>query len=130
MCARRLPLEEVKRALMGLAGGKLVKVFDFSAKKLDDETSVRFNSGFAPKKLKIPVPLPKVVVSVCSTLLSHSSPLPPSISQSLNGQVKKDEKTSGRGLVEQERTYLCDAAIVRIMKARRQLSHAELVSLV
>ena len=54
--------EEVKRALMGLGGGKLVKVLEFSSKKLEMDTVVSFNAGFASKKLKIPVPLPKVVV--------------------------------------------------------------------
>lgn len=91
-----IPLTEAKRSLVGLVCGKY-KILQGSNKvEMTDRYTV--NDKFSDKKKKISIPLPKIVV------------------------VKKQivEETN------KNRNYIIDAAIVRIMKARRKISHMEL----
>jgi hypothetical protein len=71
------------------------------AKKINPDDVLVFNPDFAIKALKFKVPLPKVTAKrTTSGLTEHA---------------------------EQQRKFVLDAAIVRIMKARKTLVHSDLI---
>ena len=89
---------------MGLAFGKY-KILHIEAnpdaKKLDNDDVISYNDNCVLKQLKLKVPLPKLVVKRSSAGLTEGA--------------------------ESQRRFSTDAAIVRIMKARKKLLHVELV---
>eukprot|EP01009_Symbiontida_sp_KSa7_P003687 NODE_18_length_2621_cov_624.894246_g15_i0.p1 GENE.NODE_18_length_2621_cov_624.894246_g15_i0~~NODE_18_length_2621_cov_624.894246_g15_i0.p1 ORF type:complete len:346 (+),score=45.58 NODE_18_length_2621_cov_624.894246_g15_i0:1328-2365(+) len=105
----QIPWEEVKKCLQSLALGKYKILLrpdegDSGKKKDVKETdSFQFNDGFTERqrKLKIQNVVPKIT---------------PKNSQQVHGQVEDDRK------------HAIEACIVRVMKSRKCLEHAQLVS--
>eukprot|EP01111_Echinosteliopsis_oligospora_P017242 TRINITY_DN7403_c0_g1_i1.p1 TRINITY_DN7403_c0_g1~~TRINITY_DN7403_c0_g1_i1.p1 ORF type:complete len:756 (-),score=183.44 TRINITY_DN7403_c0_g1_i1:24-2291(-) len=100
-----LPL---KTALLGLIKTKVIDCDAEDCKTWDENTKFMVNLKFASKKLKVACNVPVVVDDQKSTGGATSD-------------VSKQE-------IEQDRVFKLRAAIVRIMKARKVLSHNEVVA--
>lgn len=103
-------LQEVplKTALLGLVKNKVIDTETEETKEWTDSTPFTVNSKLSNKKMKINCNIP-VVIDDIKTGGGASS------------DVTKQE-------IEQDRVFKLRAAIVRIMKARKVLSHNELVA--
>eukprot|EP01110_Echinostelium_bisporum_P003408 TRINITY_DN1830_c3_g1_i1.p1 TRINITY_DN1830_c3_g1~~TRINITY_DN1830_c3_g1_i1.p1 ORF type:complete len:756 (-),score=264.43 TRINITY_DN1830_c3_g1_i1:123-2390(-) len=97
-----------KVALLGLVKSKIIETADEDAKKWDENTKFTVNTKLASKKMKIACNIPVMVDDV----------------KSGGGQPSDVTKQE----VEQDRVFKLRAAIVRIMKSRKTLSHNELVA--
>lgn len=97
-----------KVALLGLMKNNVIEASEEDAKKWDDNTKFTVNTKLASKKMKINCNVPVMVDDVKA---GGGGP----------SDVSKQE-------IEQDRVFKLRAAIVRIMKARKVLSHNELVS--
>jgi cullin 1 len=98
----------LKVALLGLVKTKILDVENENVKEWTDDTVFTLNAKLASKKMKINCNVPVVVDDVKS---GGGAP----------SDVTKQE-------IEQDRVFKLRAAIVRIMKARKVLSHNELVA--
>ena len=112
-----LPIEEVKRVCASMLFNRhkiLVRADDddYSDKNekkpgsLDKNDRVKVNMEFICKQPRIRIPLPKLIVK--------------------KGADEKQKRVYEE--TDRERQYSIDATIVRIMKARRVLSHQDLVA--
>jgi cullin 1 len=97
-----------KVAMLGLVKNKVIDTESEDAKTWDDNTKFSINTKLASKKMKINCNVPVIVDDVKA---GGGGP----------SDVSKQE-------IEQDRVFKLRAAIVRIMKARKVLSHNELVS--
>jgi len=102
--ATKIPKEECKRQVLSMTVSRN-KILLFTkdgtpTKELDEDTRIEANHAFTHEKIK-------VVVSL----------------------IKKDEKAAETAVAEApvERKHVIDAAIVRIMKARKRLDHNSLL---
>jgi cullin 1 len=98
----------LKVALLGLIKNKIIETATEDVKLWTDDTKFIVNSKLANKKLKINCNVPVVVDDKQSAA-------------GVSSDVSKQE-------IEQDRVFKLRAAIVRIMKARKAMSHNELVS--
>jgi cullin 1 len=96
-----IDIEYVKRVLHSLSCGKLKILLKEGpgGKKVDPKDEFKVNSAFKSSKLKFSVPM---------------------ASLNFNDDIKKK--------VKEDRSIMIDAAIVRIMKARKRMAHTALVS--
>jgi cullin 3 len=105
-----IPSPELKRALLSLSLGKYrVLNKHKKSKEITEEEEFSVNEAFSS-------PLKKIKI------LSISSSGPNSIADEMK------ERKETRDKVERERYYHIEAAIVRIMKSRKSLKHAVLIS--
>jgi cullin-4 len=97
-------MAELKRTLQSLACGK-IRVLQKSprGKEVEDEDKLEYNSGFSYKLFRIKINQVQ-----------------------LKETVEENQSTHER--VFQDRQYQIDAAIVRIMKMRKSLSHNLLIT--
>lgn len=96
-----IPAEECKRQLLSMTVAKhRLLIREGSGKELEDDNMVSLNKAFAHEKMKVVV-----------------------------GLIKKEEKAAEIAPAEPpiERKHVIDAAIVRIMKARKKLEHNQLL---
>lgn len=99
-----IPVADLKRNLVSLALSKYKIINkDGDAKKIDDSDSFSFNSKFKSKLFK---------VKVMTVVQKESEP----------------ERQETRGKVEEDRKHQIEAAIVRIMKARKTMEHSLLIA--
>jgi len=102
MCeATKIPKDECKRQVLSMTVSKhRLLLRDGSGKDLEDETKLEVNKEFTNEKIKVVV-----------------------------GLIKKEEKAQETVVAEApvERKHVIDAAIVRIMKSRKQLDHNQLL---
>lgn len=104
-----LPPSETKRAIMGLvAGRRKVLTRSGKGKSLSKSELLSFNEGLHEPKKIFDIPTPKVTTT----------------SKSGGG----DKALAISSETDMERKHMIDACIVRVMKARRHLTHAELVA--
>lgn len=102
--------DELRRAVMGLSAGKSSTAVlnrtssSGNLKKVDMADQLVLNDTFNPPKIVVTVPLPKVTV------------------------VKRDAKTGVAEICIHSRRYVCDAALVRVMKSRKTMAMAELTA--
>jgi len=103
--ASQIPIMDLKRQLMSLSLGKykILKKEPF-AKEFKDTDTYAFNSKFKSNLFRIRV----VAVSA--------------------QKESKEQTVKTRGKVDEDRKHQVEAAIVRIMKSRRKLSHNELIA--
>lgn len=114
--ATDLPDLELCRTLQSLACGKhKVLVKEPKSKEVAKTDRFIINSSFTS-------PLHKVRIPLISLTSSSSS--------AATGEVLESEQSlkDTREKVDQDRRYQIEAAIVRVMKTRRTLSHAELIA--
>jgi len=95
---------DLKRTLLSLSGGK-VKVLNKepASKEIEDDDVFEFNRQFKQKLHRIKI-------------------------NSVQIKETPEERQKTTATVMQDRQYQIDAAIVRIMKTRKQLSHSALIS--
>jgi len=98
----------LKVALLGLLKNKIIETSAEDVKEWTDDTKFAINAKLNNKKLKINCNVP-VVVDDKQTQAG------------VTGDVSKQE-------IEQDRVFKLRAAIVRIMKARKTMTHNELVA--
>lgn len=102
--ATKIPKEECKRQVLSMTVSRnkilLLTKDGAPTKELEDDTRIETNHSFTHEKIK-------VIVSL----------------------IKKDEKAAETAVAEApvERKHVIDAAIVRIMKARKRLDHNSLL---
>ena len=100
VCQRlNVPEEDAKRALYGLSCARYkILMKQPDNKKISSSDSFSLNENFTDRMHRIKVPMPSV-----------------------------DEKKKVIEDVDKDRRYAIDAALVRVMKARKSLKHQELV---
>lgn len=99
----QLSLDEVKRSLAAVMLGKYKILLKDSAGSINAEDVIRVNTKFSDKLVRIKIP-------------------------NVNTKLSPEEIKATQGTVDTDRQYLVDAAIVRIMKSRKVLSHSNLVA--
>eukprot|EP00922_Rhytidocystis_sp_ex-Travisia-forbesii_P033862 GHVS01050297.1.p1 GENE.GHVS01050297.1~~GHVS01050297.1.p1 ORF type:complete len:795 (+),score=93.79 GHVS01050297.1:108-2492(+) len=116
----RIPAEELKRHLIGFYASPRVRVLtrhcipdDKPTRELRDTDIFKVNDEFASRIFKVRVP----------TVAAGSKGLEPSAALTDVSQIVPAVPHT----VEQDRQHLVEANIVRIMKARKRLSHTDLV---
>lgn len=100
---------EAKNAIAGLCLGRS-KIFNIirggniieDAKKIEESDQISFNADFVSKTLKVSIPTPKKAVARTKTGITASC--------------------------EENRKFVYDATIVRIMKSRRKLNFNEIIT--
>merc|ERR1712190_57498 len=100
--ATKIPKDECKRQVLSMTVSehKLIKREGGAAKDIEDETILQVNDEYTNPKVKVNVRL-----------------------------IKKEEKAAETAVIETpvERKHVIDAAIVRVMKARKKLDHNSLL---
>lgn len=99
--ATKIPKDECKRQVLSMTVSKhKVLLRDGASKEIEDDTRLQVNDQFTHEKIKVVV-----------------------------GLIKKEDKVVETAVAEppQERKHVVDAAIVRIMKARKRLDHNSLL---
>ncbi|KAJ1840629.1 hypothetical protein LPJ73_006365, partial [Coemansia sp. RSA 2703] len=103
----RIPSESLSRHLQSLACGKYkVLIKSPMSREISSSDVFRFNNGFKSPQYRIRIP----VVSA------------------RNSVETEQEKEASQAAIGQERQYVIEAAVVRIMKTRRQMTHEQLVN--
>eukprot|EP01042_Synura_sphagnicola_P000125 gene125-124_t len=103
----QIPEADLKRHLLSLCTPKFkILVKSSKSRGIAEDDTFCFNVQFASKYRRVKVPL----ISTKETSAAH-----------------EEAAESVPGLVEEDRRHLVEAAVVRVMKARRSLSHNELV---
>lgn len=106
--ATQIPELELKRHLLSLCTSKLkILVKSSKGKGIDNNDEFTYNSEFTSKLKRVRVPLVALK------------------------EVLPEEEAGTEGIpasVEEDRRHLVEAAIVRTMKARKTLSHNELIA--
>ncbi|KAJ2799904.1 hypothetical protein H4R21_003386, partial [Coemansia helicoidea] len=103
----RIPWELLMRQLQSLACAKYKILTKTPASRdVSPADTFAFNSGFSAPQYRIRIP----VVAARSSVESEQ------------------EKAASLVTIDKERQYLVEAAVVRIMKARRQMPHEQLVN--
>ncbi|KAJ2887927.1 hypothetical protein FB639_000990 [Coemansia asiatica] len=101
-----IPKESLARHLQSLACGKYkVLTKQPMSREINPEDVFRFNKGFRAPQYRIRLPVASARSSV---------------------ETEK-EKEASQAAIGRERQYLIEAAVVRIMKTRRQMLHEQLV---
>jgi cullin 3 len=99
--ATKIPVDECKRQLLSMTVSRnRILLKDALSKDIEDDSKFVVNEGFTHEKIKVSV-----------------------------GLIKKEEKTEITAPAEApiERKHVVDAAIVRVMKARKRLDHNSLL---
>ncbi len=104
-----IPESELRRHLLSLCTPKL-RILKKSSigKGIEDDDVITFNNDFQSKFKRIKVPL----ISL----------------KQVAGVGMEDEPEAATSVVEEDRRHLVEAAIVRIMKARRRSLHTDLLA--
>ncbi|KAJ2786326.1 hypothetical protein GGI15_001609 [Coemansia interrupta] len=103
----RIPFEPLARHLQSLACGKYkVLIKTPMSREISPSDVFVFNSGFKSPQYRIRIP----VISA------------------RNNVETEQEKEASQAAIGQERQYVIEAAVVRIMKTRRQMTHEQLVN--
>ncbi|KAJ1721042.1 hypothetical protein LPJ53_004394 [Coemansia erecta] len=103
----RIPSESLSRHLQSLACGKYrVLIKTPMSREISPSDVFQFNSGFKSPQYRIRIP----VISA------------------RNNVETEQEKEASQAAIGQERQYVIEAAVVRIMKTRRQMTHEQLVN--
>lgn len=99
--ATKIPRDECKRQLLSMTVSRnRILLKDASSKDIEEDSNFEVNEKFAHEKIKVVV-----------------------------GLIKKEEKAETTAVAEAplERKHVVDAAIVRVMKARKRLEHNSLM---
>ncbi|KAJ2598634.1 hypothetical protein GGF39_002570 [Coemansia sp. RSA 1721] len=101
-----IPKESLARHLQSLACGKYkVLTKHPMSRDINPDDVFRFNNGFKSPQYRIRLP----------------------VASARNSVETEKEKEASQAAIGRERQYLIEAAVVRIMKTRRQMSHEQLV---
>eukprot|EP01038_Epipyxis_sp_PR26KG_P004921 gene4921-6884_t len=116
----RIPELELKRHLLSLCTPKLkILKKNSKGKGIENDDTFSFNEEFTSKFKRIKIPL-----------ISHREIAPVGGDDLPQNAIKSSSTTNNSSVpavVEEERRHLIEAAIVRIMKARKITSHNDLV---
>jgi hypothetical protein len=132
---------ELDRTLLSLSCGKpgtRILIKEPKSKEVHPSDTFRFDENYSNKLFRIKIntiqvpllsPSAAAALSLSSSLLSPAlchSLMSPLLSPQLKETVEEVEKT--REEVFRDRQYEVDAIIVRLMKARKKLTHSQLMS--
>jgi len=123
--------KELKRTLLSLACGKVRPLTkEPKGKEVGDEDVFNFNDDFRHKLYRIKVNSIQMKETVRPALISNHQLTPVNAHRQsfIGAREQEEENTKTKESVFQDRQFQIDAAIVRIMKTRKTLTHNQLMA--